>query len=259
MELTYTKYLKIDEILNLQEPLSEGEHDEMLFIIIHQVFELWFKQILHEMSALQKHLEQGDTYQASGTLKRVLTILKVNVGQLDVLETMTPLSFLAFRTRLENSSGFQSVQFRVLEFLLGNKNKKMVEFHKKTPEAYDQLLSLMTAPTLQDSFFRYMKKSGYAIPEEILNRDFQQNYQADERVENLIRKAYEDNKGAAMICELMVDLDEGFQEWRYRHVKMIERTIGNKPGTGGSSGVEYLKQTLFKPIFPDLWNVRSQF
>ena len=215
--LTYSRYLGLDELLRAQRPLSD-EHDELLFIVVHQVYELWFKQILHELAHLQARLEAGDTAHALHTLKRILTILKVVVAQLDVLETMTPRQFTSFRARLEAASGFQSAQFRRLEEVIG--------------------------PPLFGSFLSYLTGQGYQA--------------AGEDVQETLLAVYRDDGEPAQIAERLVDLDEGLQEWRYRHVKMVERTIGDKTGTGGSAGVAYLRSTLFRPAFPDLWAVRSR-
>jgi tryptophan 2,3-dioxygenase len=193
--LTYSSYLGLDDILGAQRPRTE-EHDELLFIVIHQVYELWFKQLLHEGKHLQTRLEDGDTPHALHTLKRMLTILKTVVAQIDVLETMTPRQFLTFRDRLEAASGFQSAQFRELE--------------------------------------------------------------ASDDVQHALLTAYADDGEPAQVCERMIDLDEGIMEWRYRHMQMVRRTIGDKRGTGGSPGAAYLATTLLRPAFPDLWAVRTE-
>ena len=217
--LTYGRYLALDELLRAQRPLSD-EHDELLFIVVHQVYELWFKQLIHELAHLQARLEDGDTAHALHTLKRVLTILKVVVAQIDVLETMTPRQFTGFRARLDRASGFQSVQFRQVETVVG--------------------------PPLFGSFLTYLAGQGYPVGDDAA------------AVQEAILSAYRDDGEPAQIAERLVDLDEGLQEWRYRHVKMVERTIGDRPGTGGSSGVTYLRSTLFRPAFPDLWAVRNR-
>lgn len=256
--LTYTTYLKVHELLSLQDRKSSPpEQDEMLFIIIHQVYELWFKQIIHETTYLQAALESGDAPKAAHTFKRILTILKTLVAQIDVLETMTPLSFASFRGRLESASGFQSVQFRQVEFLLGNKNARMIEHHRHDPQAVSALTEAYNSRSLYDSFLRFLKGAGFAIPTDVLDRNVTARVPEDDRVRTELLRAYRTDPTAAAMCERMVDLDEGLQEWRYRHVKMVERTIGSKPGTGGSAGAEYLKSTLFRPFFPDLWTIRA--
>jgi tryptophan 2,3-dioxygenase len=255
--LTYTSYLALDELLATQRPRSE-EHDEMLFIIIHQVYELWFKQMVHELVFLQGRLHDGDTAHALATIRRVLTILKTVVAQIDVLETMTPRQFLSFRSRLEAASGFQSAQFRELEVLLGSRNSRVLGHHPPDSPARARIAELMERPALFDSLMRYLATQGYDLPKEALERDLTAAWEASEDVQRVLLQVYRDDGEPAQVCERFVDLDEGFQEWRYRHVKMIERTIGDKRGTGGSSGAEYLRKTLFNPAFPDLWAIRER-
>ncbi len=257
--LTYSSYLRIDELLQLQSPRSDGpEHDETLFIIIHQVYELWFKQILHELGALSRALDGGETGAALTTLKRVLTIFKTLVAQVDILETMSPLSFNAFRTRLEAASGFQSAQFRALEFRLGHKRRSVIDQHPQHSPGRALLEQAWRAPALYDHFLRYLSQLGHAVPAEVLARDVTQPYEGSAETQALLVSLYQGRGFEAQVCERLVDLDEGLQEWRYRHVKMVERTIGVKPGTGGSAGVGYLRETLFRPLFPDLWAIRAQ-
>ncbi|HUP92797.1 MAG TPA: tryptophan 2,3-dioxygenase family protein [Solimonas sp.] len=251
--LSYSTYLRLDELLAQQQPLSQ-EHDEHLFIVIHQVYELWFKQVLHELYALRAAFLAGETARAQGALKRVLTILKTLVGQVDILETMTPLSFNAFRARLDASSGFQSAQFREIEFLLGHRRAAVAAQHPRQ----GRLSALLTEPGIYDAFLRYLATLGHAVPADALQRDLSAAPAAHAAVQELLVEVYRKGEFAAQVCELLVDLDEGLQEWRYRHVKMVERTIGMKPGTGGSSGAEYLRRTLFQPLFPDLWEIRSR-
>jgi tryptophan 2,3-dioxygenase len=257
--LTYASYLKVDELLSLQQPLSDGpEHDEMLFIVIHQVYELWFKQILHETGRLQRLLEAGEGLAALGTLKRTLTILKVLVSQIDVLETMTPLEFLSFRDRLESGSGFQSFQFRELEFALGHKQPAALERYPAGSAHRARLERRLAAPTLWDGFLRYLRREGAAVPDEALARDVTAPVAASVGVQAALVGVYRAGGLAAQVSERMVDLDEGVQEWRYRHVKMVQRTIGTRRGTGGSDGAEYLMRTLNRPLFPDLWAIRAE-
>ena len=257
--LTYAGYLKIDELLRLQQPLSDDpEHDEMLFIIIHQVYELWFKQIIHELEKLQEELVAGNTTLVLATLKRVLTILKTLVAQVDVLETMTPMSFNAFRERLESASGFQSAQFREVEFLLGLKKQKILRHHPPGSPGRRRLEVLLHRPALQDSLLRYLATAGYELPSDLLERDVSRSWSASREVQLVLLDLYEKDPLRQMVCERLVDLDEGLQEWRYRHVKMVERTIGDKPCTGGSAGAAYLRSTLHHPFFPDLWAIRGE-
>jgi tryptophan 2,3-dioxygenase len=258
MPVTYSSYLKLDELLALQTPLSHGpEHDETLFIVIHQVYELWFKEMLHEVDFLKIQLEAGDAPRALATLKRVLTILKVVVAQIDVLETMTPLNFLSFRERLESGSGFQSFQFRELEFVLGMKNPAALERYPAGSEHRRRLERRLGQSTLWDSFLRYLSGAGHPVPPGLLRRDVAASVASAPEIRPVLIDVYRRDPVASTICERLVDLDEGLQEWRYRHVKMVQRTIGTKQGTGGSEGAAYLLTTLNQPIFPDLWAIRT--
>jgi tryptophan 2,3-dioxygenase len=193
------------------------------------------------------------------TFKRILTILKMMVAKIDILETMTPLEFLAFRERLESGSGFQSAQFREFEFVLGHKRRKAVDHYAEGSSARVRLDRRFAAPTLWDSFARFIDTRGYIVPPEILGRDVTQPITANPAMQKALITVYRRDATLANLCERMVDLDEGVQEWRYRHVKMVERTIGTKTGTGGSAGADYLKTTLMRPLFPDLWEIRTSF
>lgn len=258
MPVTYSSYLRLDELLSLQQTISDGpEHDETLFIVIHQVYELWFKEMLHELDYLKTLLEKRDTVRALHTLKRILTILKVVVAQIDVLETMTPLEFLSFRERLESGSGFQSFQFRELEFALGMKNPGALQRYDKESAARRRLERRLAEPTLWDAFLHFLSGSGYKVPPAQLKRDVREPVQSDPVLHPVLIDVYRRDSTVASLCERLVDLDEGFQEWRYRHVKMVQRTIGFKPGTGGSPGAKYLETTLSNPSFPDLWAIRG--
>jgi tryptophan 2,3-dioxygenase len=260
--LNYAAYLRLDEVLNAQSPRSAGpdgpEHDEMLFIIIHQVYELWFKQLLHELDYLQTRLTADDLPRALGTLRRILTILKTVVAQIDVLETMTPLQFLAFRDFLESGSGFQSAQFREMEFALGHKRRAILNHFADDAPAHARLAARYAAPTLWDAFLHLLHHRGYAVPAALLSRDLAQPITASPELQATLIAIYRGDPDLARLCERLIDLDEGLQEWRYRHVKMVERTIGVKPGTGGSAGSAYLRTTL-SPLFPDLWAIRTAF
>ncbi|HEV3480304.1 MAG TPA: tryptophan 2,3-dioxygenase family protein [Gaiellaceae bacterium] len=253
--LTYTSYLALEELLAAQRPRSD-EHDEVLFIVVHQVYELWFKQLIHELRYLQRMLEEGSEARASATFKRLLTILKLVVAQLDVIETMTPVQFLAFRERLESASGFQSGQFRELEAVLGRRDQGVLRAYHEGGVDYGKVKEAMSRPSVYDSFLRYLAARGYEIPREILDRDVTQPVRESEGVHAALLHVYRDDGAAAQLAERMVDFDEGFMEWRYHHAKMVERTIGARQGTGGY-GVEYLRSTLHKPFFPDLWSVRG--
>jgi tryptophan 2,3-dioxygenase len=268
--ITYISYLKVDELLSLQQPESDGEHDEMLFIVIHQTYELWFKQMLHEIAEVQKTLEAGKSHRSLAILGRVRTIMKTCVGQLDILETMTPLQFNTFRGRLQSSSGFQSAQFREFEAVLGRRDQAGAGADKKTgmgmaehlipgSPARARVEDAMQRRSLWDSALIYLESRGHKMPAEVINRDVTVGYTDHEGVQEVLLDVHRNDAEAAMICEALVDIDEGLQEWRYRHVKMVERTIGHKMGSGGSSGVGYLSSTLFRPVFADLWAIRSRF
>ena len=256
---TYSSYLNLDKILTAQKPKSSGpEHDEMLFIIIHQVYELWFKQILHEIDYLRNQLlPKSDIPRALHTFRRILTILKTVVTQIDVLETMTPLEFNSFRKFLDAASGFQSLQFRQLEFVLGYKRPVMLaHFPEDMPErkALEQRLD---EASLWDKFLICLIDAGYQVPKSALDKKPDAELEENPELQAVLIKVYTENDQLSRLCERLVDVDEGIQEWRYRHVKMVQRTIGAKIGTGGSAGAEYLQATL-KPLFPDLWAIRSQ-
>ena len=259
MELTYNNYLKIDELLDLQELQSDPEeHDEMLFIIIHQTYELWFKQVLHEFEKFRRNLKEGESWSAIKTIKRILTILKTMVGQIDILETMTPLEFESFRGFLDGASGFQSVQFREVEILCGHRSPHILKAHEGNPVYVQRLKERMDEWTLWECFCKYLQENGYDI--RIPERKNEQGllYDSSPHNQEILLDILHNDPERALLCELLVDLDEGLQEWRYRHVKMVERTIGNKVGTGGSSGVDYLRGTLHQRIFPDLWEIRAE-
>ena len=221
-ELTYGSYLRLDDLLSCQSPRT-GKHDELLFVVIHQVYELWFKQILHEAALLQSRLEAGNGAGALATARRIAKILKTVVGQLDILETMTPQQFAGFRPNLAGSSGFQSYQFRYIEAVLGRRG-----FPRSVMDA--ELEKIVSRRPVFGSLLCFLRASGYCVPTGALDRDPRLPWEGDDRV----------------------------QEWRYRHVKMVERIIGTKTGTGGSTGADYLRGTLFRPFFPDLWAIRSR-
>ncbi len=253
----YSSYLALDEVLGAQRPRSE-EHDEVLFIVIHQVYELWFKQLLHEFAALQRRFEDGDGPHALHTQGRVRAILKTIVAQIDVLETMTPRQFAGFRDRLESASGFQSAQFREVEAVLGRRDRRVLSHYPEDGEQRRRLEAAMARRSVFDSFLRYLDRSGYPVPAPALARDVTQPLEPSEEVQDVLLAVYAAESDPAHICESLVDIDEGLQEWRYRHVKMVERTIGAKMGTGGSPGAAYLRSTLSQPVFPDLWAIRTR-
>jgi tryptophan 2,3-dioxygenase len=249
--ITYGSYLRLDDLLSSQSPTTD-EHDELLFVIIHQVYELWFKQILHESALLQERLEAGNSPGALHTARRIAKILKTIVGQLDVLETMTPKQFSSFRPELGSSSGFQSNQFREIEAVLGRRDFTV-------PSGDPRLDAAVGRRPVFDSLLRYLATQGWDVPAEAIDRDPATGWRPDPTIQALLVEVYRDETAPpAEVCESLVDIDEGIQEWRYRHVKMVERIIGAKVGTGGSAGAEYLRSTLFRPAFPDLWEIRSQ-
>ncbi|MEN9715752.1 MAG: hypothetical protein RJA35_1219, partial [Actinomycetota bacterium] len=226
--------------------------------------------MIHELSALQPALEAGDTHRSLSLLKRVRTIMKTLVGQVDILETMTPLQFNSFRSRLQSSSGFQSAQFREFEAILGRRDHAGADADKRSgmgmaehlipgSPARARVEAAMIRPSLWDSALHYFDARGFRMPSDVLKRDITVGYEANTDVQTTLVAAHKEDPESNLIGEALLDLDEGLQEWRYRHVKMVERTIGHKIGTGGSSGVGYLASTLFRPVFPDLWAIRSQF
>ena len=245
--VTYGSYLRVEELLGLQRLSSDPpEHDELLFITIHQVYELWFKQILWELDRAVRLLDVDDRARVGHALKRVRSIVKVMVSQLDVLETMTPLEFASFRDHLESGSGFQSAQFREFEFLLGLKNPSAVK-RAETPRARALLERRLAEPSIFDALLAHLGRTGHRV-----------DVDDPAAVEDMLLEVYTGDPDAAGLCEAFVDLDEGMQEWRYRHVKMVQRTIGARMGTGGSAGAEYLRSTL-REAFEPLWAIRDRF
>ncbi len=269
--VTYATYLRIGDLLGLQCPRSAmggelAEHDELLFITIHQVYELWFKQVLHELrgdqrapgsGGVQGALDRGDAYAALAGLGRVLKILKTMVAQIDVLETLTPLQFESFRYRLDSASGFQSAQFRELEAVLGRRDEDILRTAVDDDPSWDRVRAATVRRPMWASYLALLGQRGHEVPATALGADPELAYRPRPDVQAVIATAYGSDEMAALVSERLLDLDEGLQEWRYRHVKMVERTIGSKSGTGGSSGVAYLASTLFHPVFPDLWAVRA--
>jgi tryptophan 2,3-dioxygenase len=237
-KLSYSSYLKVAELLDLQHGLSE-EHDELLFIVAHQVYELWFKVLLDELEATRTRIDSDDIFFARHHLRRVHVVERLLIEQIEVLETMSPQDFLAFRSQLAPASGFQSVQFREIEFLSGLKDPKYLARIEGTPDEMARLHRRLEEPTLADAFRALVARRGSATLLEIF-RD---------------RERYGD---LFDLCEALLDHDEAFAHWRARHVLMVERQIGSKPGTGGSSGAQYLRSTLDKRFYPELWEVRSQ-
>ncbi len=260
--LSYGGYLCLDRVLDAQKPLSEPPvHDEMLFIIQHQTSELWMKLIIHELRAALAHLRADDLGPCQKMLARVKHIQRQLTEQWSVLETLTPSDYMRFRGVLGSSSGFQSHQYREIEFLLGNKNAQYVKVFDYDPGLHRHLTDTLNAPGLYDEFLRHLARRGHAVPAACLNRDWAQPYQSQEAVVAVFERIYEDTAGhweAYHFCEQLVDIEVNFQLWRFRHLKTVERIIGYKPGTGGSSGVAFLKKALELSFFPELFAVRTR-
>src|SRR5262245_40454423 len=240
--ITYGSYLKLEELLRLQVPESKPvEHDEELFIVIHQVYELWFKLMLHEVDKVKGDLSANRVHDALHTFKRIRMVLKTIVGQIDILETMTPTSFASFRSRLDTASGFQSAQFRELEFALGYKREPMLKHHEPHSAAYQRLRKRYEEPSLNWHLYDFLEQNGVAIPAALRERPHTEPTQSSPELQAQLVQVYKTHPDVRLLLEEITDVDEGLQEWRYRHVKMVERTIGHKMGTGGSPGVSYLR------------------
>ncbi len=259
--LTYGGYLQLDTLLAAQKPLSKpAHHDEMLFIIQHQTSELWLKLIAHELCAALEHLRGDDVNPCLKILARVKQIQRQLFEQWAVLETLTPTEYAQFRDVLGPASGFQSLQYRLVEFLLGNKNAKMVAVFAHAPQDQAQLRQALDAPSLYDEFLMYLARQGHAVPVACLKRDWSQPHQHNADLIAPLKRIYEqpDRFWAEYhLCEQLVDVEESFQLWRFRHMKTVERIIGHKRGTGGSSGVEFLRKALDLTFFPELIDVRT--
>lgn len=256
---SYGEYLALDHILNAQHPAS-FEHDEMLFIIIHQASELWMKLCLHELTAALDHIRRDDLGPTFKMLSRVARIQAQLVQSWDVLATMTPAEYSAFRNQLGRASGFQSYQYRALEFILGNKNADTIEVHRRDPHAYALLKRALVTPSVYDESLRLLSRRGFEIPHDYLDRDWSQPYQPSKQVTAAWLAVYhsvDDNWDLYELAEKLVDLDHKFQLWRFSHMKTVERIIGYKRGTGGTGGVSYLTKALELRFFPELWSVRT--
>ena len=260
--LTYTGYLGLDDILTAQRPLSDPpHHDEMLFIIQHQTTELWLKLVLHELEAAIRFIQADDLEPCFKILARVKQVQTQLFNQWAVLETLTPSEYAQFRSVLGHASGFQSPQYRRLEFMLGNKNAEMLQLFEHDDVVQAQLKETLESPSLYDEFLRYLDRHGFAVPAECVDRDWSLPYEANPGVVAVIKEIYEDTSGhwdAYDMCEKLIDVEENFQLWRFRHMKTVERIIGYKPGTGGSSGVAFLRQALQIRFFPELIDVRTE-
>jgi tryptophan 2,3-dioxygenase len=257
--LSYGDYLQLDKLLAAQKPLS-SEHNEMLFVIVHQVSELWMRLMLHELTAALECVRRDDLDPALKMLARISRTQTQLISVWDVLSTLTPHEYSAFRNALGRSSGFQSLQYRLLEFLFGNKNPEMLNVHKRDAHAYETLARALAAPSLYDEVLRLLSRRGYGIPEEYLARDFSEPYRASKQVAGAWLGVYHNaDKGWDLyeLAERLVDLDHNFQLWRCHHLKTVERIIGYKPGTGGTGGVSYLAKALELKFFPELWQIRT--
>ncbi|MCW2839783.1 MAG: kynA [Aeromicrobium sp.] len=258
-ELTYAGYLQLPTLLAAQRPVSD-HHDEMLFIIQHQVTELWLKQLIHELRSAIALITADDLSPALKRLARVKAIQRQMFEQWSVLETLTPVEYVQFRDALGKASGFQSPQYRTVEFLLGNKNPQMIAVFDHDPVLHDALLADLRAPSLYDVFLQMLARRGHDVPAAVLERDVTQPYVADPGVTEVLRRIYADSAthwDAYEMCEELVDVEESFQLWRFRHLKTVERIIGFKRGTGGSSGVHFLQKALDLTFFPELLDVRT--
>ena len=258
-EMSYGQYLALDQLLAAQKPQS-GEHDEMLFIIIHQASELWMKLSIHELGAALANIRNDNLRPAFKMLSRIARIQEQLLQSWEVLSTMTPFDYLRFRDKLGKSSGFQSYQYRLMEFTIGNKNARTIEAHRAHPEIYERLKAALHAPSLYDETLKLLARRGFDLPPETLNRDWSQPYEPSAQVEAAWLKVYRNVSDYWDIYELaekLVDLEYHFQQWRFTHMKTVERIIGHKQGTGGTSGVSYLNKALDLRFFPELWTVRT--
>jgi tryptophan 2,3-dioxygenase len=260
-ELSYDKYLKLDALLDAQQPLADpANHDEMLFIIQHQVSELWFKLVLHELDAAIGCLRHDQLARSIKILKRIKQVQHQLINQWSVLATLTPSEYVAFRNVLGTASGFQSPQFRILEFRLGNKDRRLLNLFRHNLSYYRRLKTALETPGLYDEFLRHLYRVGHRVPLEKIDRDWSERYEMHPGVVDVFRVIYEhpDQYWAAYeVCENLVDIETNFQAWRFHHMKTVERIIGNKSGTAGTSGVRWLRKSLDVAFFPELTEVRT--
>ena len=259
-DMSYGDYLKLDQVLSAQHPLS-NEHDEMLFIIIHQSSELWLKQAGHELTAAIEMIKQAQFGPAFKVISRVKQIFLQLTQSWNILSTLTPVDYLKFRDSLGHSSGFQSYGYRKLEFLLGNKNADLLTVHESKPDVHKELSAISNAPSLYDEILRLMAKQGFKLNESVLERDFNQPYERNDTVMNAWLQVYRNADTHFELYELaekLMDIEDAFQNWRFKHMYTVQRVIGNKMGTGGSSGVEFLKKALDISFFPELLEVRTR-
>lgn len=258
-ESTYGSYLRLDLLLAAQQPVTD-HHDEMLFVVQHQVTELWLKQLVHELRSAMALIADDELAPALKRLARIKAVQRQMFEQWGVLETLTPVEYLQFRDALGKASGFQSAQYRTVEFLLGNKNPAMVKVFDHDPETRDRLAADLAAPSLYDTVLAYLARHGHAVPQEVLDRDLTQPYEPHDGVVEVFRRVYADPEQHWEVyetCEELVDVEEGFHLWRFRHLKTVQRIIGHKRGTGGSSGTTFLQRALELTFFPELQDVRT--
>ncbi|MEO5565479.1 MAG: tryptophan 2,3-dioxygenase family protein [Luteimonas sp.] len=259
--MSYGGYLRLDRLLSAQEPLSQPpHHDELLFIIQHQVSELWLKLLVHELGAAVVHLQRDELGPCQKIFARCKIVLRQLTEMWSVLETLTPSEYLEFREVLGPSSGFQSLQYRMVEFLLGNKNAGMLKVFAHDPEGCARLRAVLEAPSLYDELMRYLARHGHAVPAAHLERDWTRPHVSDPALLPVFERIYEDTEqywAEYHLCEDMVDLETQFQLWRFRHMRTVMRIIGFRRGTGGSSGVGFLRQALDLTFFPELFEVRT--
>jgi len=259
----YTGYLQLDRLLSAQVPLSEPQHhDEMLFIIQHQVAELWIKLVIHEVGGAIRHMQADKLPQAVKNLARVRHVQSQLYSQWKVLDTLTPSEYAEFRHVFGKASGFQSAQYRILEFMLGNKSRRMMPYYKHQPEWHARLTDALGSPSLYEEFLMHLARRGMPVPERVLDRDFSTVREEDDGVVEVLRSIYADraNHWARYeTCEALMDIANNFQFWRFHHMKTVERIIGHKAGSGGSSGVSFLKKALDIEFFPELLRVRTEF
>lgn len=259
-DLSYSGYLSLDKLLDSQK-LRTKAHDEMMFMIIHQASELWMKLCLHEIRAAMCEVSRDNLDATFKMLSRVSRIQNQLRQSWSVLSTMTPADYLQFRDDLGQSSGFQSFQYREIEYLLGNKNAELIEVHRNNPERYERLKTVLESPSFYDLCLQLLARRGFEIPETLLQRDWSEAYQASDTVEQAWARVYastKENWDLYELAEKLVDLEYEFQMWRYSHMKTVERIIGYSRGTGGTSGVSFLKKALDLQFFPELWSVRTR-
>ena len=256
---SYGDYLRLDLLLGAQRPLT-AEHSEMLFIIVHQVSELWMRLLRHELTGVMECVRRDDLDPSFKMLSRIASVQVQLLAVWEVLATMTPFDYSAFRNALGRSSGFQSKQYRLIEFLLGNRNAAVIEVYRNEPQTHAELERALAAPSLYDEVLRLLSRRGYGVPPEVLRRDLSLPYEASKQVTGVWLGVYhnaEKDWDLYELAERLIDLDHRFQLWRYQHMKTVERIIGYKPGTGGTAGVSYLAKALRLRLFPELWEVRT--